>query len=90
MRRASPIGRMLAPCRYLRSDRPSSTADNVPATAMAAAALRKQFDWFMGAGFYTPNDERSHAGPLTPGAPRDELPALAAAIGCLTSPGPVA
>ena len=26
-----------------------------------------------------PNDERSHAGPLTPGSPRDEFPALAAA-----------
>jgi hypothetical protein len=28
-----------------------------------------------------PNDERSHAGPVTPDAPRDGLPALAGAIG---------
>jgi hypothetical protein len=29
----------------------------------------------------TPNAERSHAGPMMPDAPRDDLPALAAAIG---------
>jgi len=28
-----------------------------------------------------PNDKRSHAGSVTPGSPRDKLPALAAAMG---------
>ncbi len=33
------------------------------------------------------NEKRSHAGPLTPDTPRDELPALADAIGSGLSSG---